>query len=693
MLPTDYDEPVYMEAATQFAAAIRAADWPRLLTSRHTLEHPALVKLLYALGVLLRGGGRAGQMTARTISLVLGTLEVGLLALLNPIAGVFLAIHTMSIKYTSQAYLEALPAFASLLAVLAYGRSARQPSALNRWLVLSAIALGVTAAGKYTYLVAGLTIGVLLVWRNRRHPWVVTFYMGTALLTFLLLDVQLWAAPLSRLRDSLLFHPAYSQSQHVVLQHLPWWQELYYLAHSIPWHPGVFLLSWDTLILTLAVLGLPFLYRRRPIFLLWLLLGIAALLLWPTKWPQYTLIVAAPLCLSAGTLLSSAIEWLDRRTEMVRTLRGLAPDWAFWIVVSIVVLALLVGFSYVQMQYATQMKDWTIYVTRNSSLPSDSVRALALDREGGVWAGTERGAALFRDGNWTTYDTSNSGLANDSVRALAIDSAARVWFGTEAGVSVLDGVQWRSYSTANSALIGDLVLCITAQPAPAAAGTNPGPVWFGTDKGLCRLDGDTWACYTPQNSGLVGARVLSIALDAQGRVWVGTWGGLSVLDGATWTSYTSRDSGLAYDTVSAVAIDARGQVWCGTLDGVSAFDGQSWRTYNVGNLSLPFNTATTLVIDRRGQVWVGADLPMGPLGGSSRHWVQRPCSMSARGTTTARTLRSIGKRRYVPFWRIPRTASGSPRCSRVSACSRVSRLRGEPPSGAKSHPVARRATQ
>ena len=617
MLPTDYDEPVYMEAAAQFATAIRAGDWSHLLASPHTLEHPSLVKLLYAAGVLLRGGGHAGQTAARAVSAVFGALQVWLLALLNPLAGFFLAIHTMSIKYTSQAYLEALPAFASLLAVLAYARSAHQPSALNRWLVLSAIALGVTAAGKYNYLVAGLAIGLLLVWRNRRRLWVVMFYTGTALLTFLLLDVQLWVAPLSRLRDSLLFHPAYSQSQHVALQHLPWWQELYYIAHSIPWHPGVFLLSWDPLILALAVLGLPLLYRRRPIFLLWLLLGIVALLLWPTKWPQYTLIVAAPLCLSAGTLLSSAIEWLDRRTEVLRTLRALAPDWAFWVVVSIVVLALLVGFSYVQMQYATQMKDWTVYVTRNSSLPSDSVRALALDREGRIWAGTERGAALFQENNWSTYSTSNSGLANDSVRAMTVDSAGRVWFGTEGGVSMLDGAQWRSYNTGNSGLSDNLVLCIAAQPAPAATGAEPGPVWFGTDKGLCRLDSDTWTCYTPQNSGLVGTRVLSLAFDAQGRLWVGTWGGLSVLDGTTWTSYTSRNSGLAYDTVSAVAIDARGQVWCGTLDGVSVFDGRNWRTYSVGNLSLPFNTATTLVIDRRGQVWVGADLPVGPLGAAA----------------------------------------------------------------------------
>jgi hypothetical protein len=126
MLPVDYDEPVYLEAAAQFASAIRARDWPRLLANRHTLEHPALVKLLYAIGLLARAPdstpsttgtlssssgieqtvsraqiGRIPLAVARSISLAFGVLQVGLLTLLNPIAGFFLAIHSMTIKYTS----------------------------------------------------------------------------------------------------------------------------------------------------------------------------------------------------------------------------------------------------------------------------------------------------------------------------------------------------------------------------------------------------------------------------------------------------------------------------------------------------------------------------------------------------------------------------------------------------------------
>ena len=83
----------------------------------------------------------------RKTSAFLGTLEVLALAILDPLAGFLLAIHTFTIKYTSQAMLEALPALTSLLAVMAYDRS-RNSKRSALWLSLSGVALGLTAASK-----------------------------------------------------------------------------------------------------------------------------------------------------------------------------------------------------------------------------------------------------------------------------------------------------------------------------------------------------------------------------------------------------------------------------------------------------------------------------------------------------------------------------------------------------------------
>ena len=90
-----------------------------------TLEHPSLAKLLYALPC------SSPSRPDFDVSLHLRALALGALwrgrrcfcwRLLNPLAGFALAIHTMTIKYTSQVYLEAVPGFFAIAAMLAFER-------------------------------------------------------------------------------------------------------------------------------------------------------------------------------------------------------------------------------------------------------------------------------------------------------------------------------------------------------------------------------------------------------------------------------------------------------------------------------------------------------------------------------------------------------------------------------------------
>ena len=61
-----------------------------------------------------------------------------------------LAIHKLAVKYTSQVYLEAVPHAFTIAAVLAFLRVEKGKQ--NRWLWLSAVALGIAAASKYSYI-------------------------------------------------------------------------------------------------------------------------------------------------------------------------------------------------------------------------------------------------------------------------------------------------------------------------------------------------------------------------------------------------------------------------------------------------------------------------------------------------------------------------------------------------------------
>jgi ABC-type sugar transport system permease subunit len=96
---------------------------------------------------------------------------------------------------------------------------------------------------------------------------------------------------------------------------------------SVPFRdPASFVVLADLPITVLAAVGLRRLWQRQRVFALWLLLAFAFLVAWPTKWPQYLLVLSAPLSLSAGYGARMALEpvgrWLRGLTAAARGLFG-----------------------------------------------------------------------------------------------------------------------------------------------------------------------------------------------------------------------------------------------------------------------------------------------------------------------------------------------------------------------------------
>jgi predicted membrane-bound dolichyl-phosphate-mannose-protein mannosyltransferase len=198
-LPVDFDEPVYMEAGYQYAQMIQAGDINGIIDFSGTSEHPPLVKLIYGLTFLILGRGAVWEQAlfiSRLVSVVFGSLSVLVVALINPLAGGFMAVQTLLVKYTSQAYLEALPLLTGMLSIYLLKRP---PSNRNKWYILSAIALGMTGAGKYSYFPILFVILYLLIWEKHERFGKILFYILLAAVTFFVLDPYLWHRPIHRL--------------------------------------------------------------------------------------------------------------------------------------------------------------------------------------------------------------------------------------------------------------------------------------------------------------------------------------------------------------------------------------------------------------------------------------------------------------------------------------------------------------
>lgn len=336
--PIEYDESLYIKAAANYNNAMRQGNWDQITGSTENIEHPQYYKLVYAVGLFagepiennfsLSDGSKIQSVAwwhkflgLRLISGVLGTAAVFLISLISPWAGLFLAINTYAIKYTSVVYLEALPALTSLAALLtahqalkAFQNNTAKRKTWIGWLILSALALGMTAASKYIYALIGIVIVIDILIRGWKHKGAtlagLAIWGVLSMLFFLLFDPVLWHSPLTALMNSINFNMDYSAGLHVQEVGYPFWQPIKWLSTSIPQWPnnpvafylgkGDFFICADTLIFILASVGLWGLFKKDKTMCLWLAVGLVFLLAWGTKWPQYILVVLVPFCVSAA---------------------------------------------------------------------------------------------------------------------------------------------------------------------------------------------------------------------------------------------------------------------------------------------------------------------------------------------------------------------------------------------------------
>ncbi len=640
-LPVDADEPVYAWAASYYTGLIARGEWDQIPDYTYNQEHPVFNKLLYAAALRLIGyQGRPAQppeppapdaiaswgdppsslgilLIARSVSVLFGTLQVVLVASVNLLAAALLAVHTITVKYTSQIYLESVAASAITASLLAYDRARRRGEGeTDGCFWLSAGLLGVTAASKYTYLVPGLAMAPFLLSQQRRKPWNLVMYGLLALLVFLALDPILWPDPLGRLRQSILFHAHYPASAHVARYGHPWWQPINWMRGAALWHPTVFWFPFDMLIFLASLVGLPFLFRQNKLYFIWFIVGWAFLFLWPTKWPQYTLIVTPAICLSAGAIGRAVADRyhlrLDRDTW--RRLARYLPDHTFWIAPPrwlLVLAALLIllyagGWAAVRINRIRQLRGWTHHTASAGDLSSDRVHALALDAQGRVWVGTRDGLTIFQGDQRTFLKAADSGLPHDHITALQLDASGHMWVGTPAGVTVVEDGTWVTHTPTAMGLPRSPVLALAAGP--------DGRMWVGTRTGAATYDGSAWRALSPPEAGLTSQTVLALTVDRRGRVWMGTDRGLAVLhpsaDGFPWTSYTTSSSALPSDGIRALAADPRGGVWIGTGGGgLCLLDGADWTCYRAGRSGLPWNTVTALLVDHQRRVWAATERP------------------------------------------------------------------------------------
>lgn len=134
--------------------------------------------------------------------------------------------------------------------------------------------------------------------------------------------------------------------------------------------------------------------------------------------------------------------------------------------------------------YDIATDDFQGYISSADGLLSDLVSALAIDKRGYLWIGTNIGLNVILEPSKPKV-VSNLGLAlrNQAISCIAVDPLDQKWIGTKQGVFVIssDGIQLvAQYSSKNSPLPSDDIKSI-------AVDAKNGIVYIGTDYGLASL--------------------------------------------------------------------------------------------------------------------------------------------------------------------------------------------------------------
>ncbi|KQY90485.1 hypothetical protein ASD35_01360 [Pelomonas sp. Root1444] len=288
---------------------------------------------------------------------------------------------------------------------------------------------------------------------------------------------------------------------------------------------------------------------------------------------------------------------------------------------------------------------------------ANTVRALALEKDGTLWIGGSGGLDRFdvKTQRFTHHRGKEDGLPDPRVQTLLVDRQGTLWIGSWRGlarkapdgpIETLDlGIGDQLVTLISETLDGRIIvgtaqgrlraLSPGGQPLPFSPGAQPGatssvwPVmamaqpdadelWFGDASGLSRrsaTDG-TLIERLPAAGAAMAPRsdVRALVRDASGTVWAGSYGGglmrhVPSLPGLSMVRDAVATASATLDVRSILQLNS-GEVWLGTLaGGIERRDRQLQPIGHIapGSSGLPPGRVNALGQTKDGSVWVAVD--------------------------------------------------------------------------------------
>ena len=290
------------------------------------------------------------------------------------------------------------------------------------------------------------------------------------------------------------------------------------------------------------------------------------------------------------------------------------------------------------------------YTTRDG-LPSNQINCIAVTDEGVVYAGTNKGIAIYKDGEWSLLENLRLMMEGDAiVHAIDIRDGQvlaavrnRLYFFSinETGDILQDfAMDGEDYSEVAIPLIdkfgksfayaaklnGLIKTDVSDTPRDSYTYTSvgdgviesvaineAGSVAYGGADGLyfiSKTDKQAQLLFPSDNQGRSWAPrdVRAVDFDQSGNLWFASPQGVGRWDGEDWSLFEGKD-GLPYNDFTCMDA-SNDDVWFGTQKGAIYYDGDEFH-YRQGLRWLPGDEVNDVAVDQDGNAWFATKAGVG----------------------------------------------------------------------------------
>ena len=193
---------------------------------------------------------------------------------------------------------------------------------------------------------------------------------------------------------------------------------------------------------------------------------------------------------------------------------------------------------------------WKDFAAPGFDGASIKVSALLIDRDGGLWVGTDNNQLFRIYKDKVDRFGSADGLSSDDVNGFYQDREGDLWVVTTKGIDRFRDMPVATFSRREG---------LTSEGSQSVLAAHDGTVWIANRQAL-----DSWRqgqlSAISEGKGLPGHLVTSLFQDHSDRLWVGIDGGLTVYDGGQFRPVNKPD-GKPSGVVVAITEDTNHDIW------------------------------------------------------------------------------------------------------------------------------------